>query len=260
MRAIAFILFLCIANICLAQSTLAPHIERECAIDSKTFRTIIENGDKNGNYLVEQKVNFGPKAGQRTGTAYLISPTKIGMTTCSKQGTSYNLVINFTNDASKNIVTNLNSNNWNGFAKLLEEQNGFSIIIEYGSNLKCDIKIHFSTKENSVSTQKSSKICYVPNKKSVKRDITYAPSIDIRMVDLDSAMTNQQQITRPEIAFVATTKTYIYKTPDLSTKGKSYLIEGDEISIIERRGSDWVRFSYKNGKAKGWLQSKDLKY
>ena len=61
------------------------------------------------------------------------------------------------------------------------------------------------------------------------------------------------------IRMVSSERAYFYNSPDEKERGKSYIIEGDILRVLEVEG-DWVRGEYhgSQGITTGWIKESDL--
>lgn len=61
------------------------------------------------------------------------------------------------------------------------------------------------------------------------------------------------------IGMVSSERAYFYNSPDEKERGKSYIIEGDILRVLEVEG-DWVRGEYhgSQGITTGWIKESDL--
>jgi len=61
------------------------------------------------------------------------------------------------------------------------------------------------------------------------------------------------------IRIVSSERAYFYNSPDEKERGKSYIIEGDILKVLEVEG-DWVRGEYlgSQGTTTGWIKESDL--
>jgi len=61
------------------------------------------------------------------------------------------------------------------------------------------------------------------------------------------------------IRIVSSERAYFYNSPDEEERGKSYIIEGDILKVLEVEG-DWVRGEYlgSQGSTTGWIKESDL--
>jgi hypothetical protein len=229
---------------------------RECAIFSNidSFSFDLLGVDKN--FAVDQRV--ATRGRDREVDVYLIAPTRNGLDSCGISQYFYSLVISTKDGSGQRSYSNLQSDDWNGLAKISARDSGFSLLLKYGSTVKCDLNIYFSTANNSLHIEKTSRICNKPNEYAVRSTLTRKTFGESDSLSLDGIIKLHDQALVGRTGTILASKARIYSAPRLSGAKKSYLVAGDLVAVEERLDDDWIAFSYKGGRSKGWLRAADV--
>lgn len=62
------------------------------------------------------------------------------------------------------------------------------------------------------------------------------------------------------VKLVKSSKAYFYKAPNEASKGRAYILKGDDLGLVERRG-EWYKVQYVTASQKvveGWVKKTDL--